>query len=86
MLFFGKFLVGMVNGIHVVAASVFLSETSPKDTRGRRAAELPLWAVVAYFLSAVLCVESLMGNEDIWNYMFLIPMGFTFICMMVLLR
>ena len=63
-------IVGVNNGANTVLCPTYLAEIAPKSIRGGIGALFQLSVISGVLLSFILGLESLLGNQDNWPYLF----------------
>ncbi|CAF1290771.1 unnamed protein product, partial [Didymodactylos carnosus] len=84
MLIIGRVLIGFTAGFGAVAGSLYITEIAPLQVRGSFGACFQLFMAMAIMLAQVLGLDIILGNDRLWNYLFIVPIGFSLLQIILL--
>lgn len=73
MMIFGRFLIGVNAGLNAGIAPMYLTEISPNHMRGGVGTIYQLVITISILLSNVFGMPGLLGTEQYWSVLFVIP-------------
>ncbi|KAL1140215.1 hypothetical protein AAG570_000147 [Ranatra chinensis] len=72
LLIAGRFVIGLNCGLNAGLAPMYLSEISPTKIRGAVGSMYQLMITISIMIAQLLGLQSVLGSENIWHYLFLL--------------
>ena len=69
LLILGRFIIGINSGLNAGIAPMYLSEISPVALRGSVGTVYQLVITISIFISQVLGMKGVLGNEEGWPFL-----------------